>query len=166
MRYLVNYLAESNRFYSDSLNLPVLRCPIFFLTSLNLWTHSFKILLILCRGRRTKKVGICGKYGTRYGATLRKIVKKMEVTQHSKYTCAFCGRDTVKRACTGIWKCNGCNKVTAGGAYVLWYVMYMYVYIMLTSYILMIIICFVALLLQFKSDQLSLVFVRRLRNKY
>lgn len=34
--------------------------------------------------KRTKKVGIVGKYGTRYGASLRKIVKKMEVSQHSK----------------------------------------------------------------------------------
>ena len=32
--------------------------------------------------KRTKKVGIVGKYGTRYGASLRKIVKKMEVSQH------------------------------------------------------------------------------------
>ncbi|VDO80990.1 unnamed protein product [Haemonchus placei] len=28
--------------------------------------------------KRTKKVGIVGKYGTRYGASLRKMVKKME----------------------------------------------------------------------------------------
>lgn len=33
-----------------------------------------------------------GKYGTRYGASLRKMVKKMEITQHSKYTCTFCGK--------------------------------------------------------------------------
>ena len=30
--------------------------------------------------KRTKKVGITGKYGTRYGASLRKQVKKMEVS--------------------------------------------------------------------------------------
>ncbi|KAK6037541.1 hypothetical protein COOONC_24954 [Cooperia oncophora] len=29
--------------------------------------------------KRTKKVGIVGKYGTRYGASLRKMVKKMEM---------------------------------------------------------------------------------------
>ncbi|GLJ37954.1 hypothetical protein SUGI_0772490 [Cryptomeria japonica] len=34
--------------------------------------------------KRTKKVGIVGKYGTRYGASLRKQIKKMEVSQHSK----------------------------------------------------------------------------------
>ena len=33
-----------------------------------------------------------GKYGTRYGASLRKMVKKMEITQHAKYTCSFCGK--------------------------------------------------------------------------
>ncbi|KAL2164230.1 hypothetical protein VTH06DRAFT_3446 [Thermothelomyces fergusii] len=42
--------------------------------------------------KRTKKVGISGKYGTRYGASLRKLVKKQEVSQHAKYTCTFCGK--------------------------------------------------------------------------
>ena len=28
-------------------------------------------------GKRTKKVGICGKYGTRYGASIRKNIKKI-----------------------------------------------------------------------------------------
>ena len=27
--------------------------------------------------KRTKKVGITGKYGTRYGASLRKVIKKV-----------------------------------------------------------------------------------------
>ena len=47
--------------------------------------------------KRTKKVGITGKYGTRYGASLRKTVKKMEISQHSKYLCSFCGKDKMKR---------------------------------------------------------------------
>uniref|UniRef100_A0AC34QC37 60S ribosomal protein L37a n=1 Tax=Panagrolaimus sp. JU765 TaxID=591449 RepID=A0AC34QC37_9BILA len=69
-------------------------------------------------GKRTKKVGITGKYGTRYGASLRKQIKQMEVTQHSKYTCPFCGKEAMKRTCVGIWKCKKCSKVVAGGAYV------------------------------------------------
>lgn len=60
-----------------------------------------------------------GKYGTRYGASLRKQIKKMEITQHAKYTCSFCGRDAVKRKSVGIWECRGCKKVVAGGAWVL-----------------------------------------------
>ena len=70
-------------------------------------------------GKRTKKVGICGKYGIRYGASIRKNIKKMEVSQHSKYNCVFCGKDNVKRQATGIWKCGSCRKVIAGGAYML-----------------------------------------------
>ena len=70
-------------------------------------------------GKRTKKVGICGKYGIRYGASIRKNIKKMEVSQHSKYNCVFCGKDNGKRQATGIWKCGSCRKVIAGGAYML-----------------------------------------------
>jgi large subunit ribosomal protein L37Ae len=68
--------------------------------------------------KRTKKVGVTGKYGTRYGASLRKQVKKMEITQHAKYTCTFCGKVTVKRQATGIWDCKSCKRTVAGGAYV------------------------------------------------
>jgi large subunit ribosomal protein L37Ae len=70
-------------------------------------------------GKRTKKVGITGKYGTRYGSTLRKLVRKIEVSQHSTYRCVFCGKDNVKRTCVGIWECKSCHKVVAGGAYTL-----------------------------------------------
>jgi large subunit ribosomal protein L37Ae len=71
----------------------------------------------------------------------------MEITQHAKYTCTFCGKvgrwrgvvwcgvldraphssrhpppatipqDTVKRTNVGIWKCKACRKVVAGGAW-------------------------------------------------
>lgn len=34
----------------------------------------------------------CIGAGTRYGASLRKQIKKMEVSQHSKYFCEFCGK--------------------------------------------------------------------------
>ena len=67
--------------------------------------------------RRTKKVGICGKYGVRYGASLRKTIKKIEISQRKKYPCAFCGKDSVKRNAVGIWTCTKCGKAVAGGAY-------------------------------------------------
>jgi large subunit ribosomal protein L37Ae len=54
----------------------------------------------------------------RYGASLRKQVKKAEVSQHARYICTFCGKNTVKRKAVGIWECKGCNKTVAGGAYV------------------------------------------------
>mmetsp|Transcript_5327 Transcript_5327/g.10546 ORF Transcript_5327/g.10546 Transcript_5327/m.10546 type:complete len:95 (-) Transcript_5327:44-328(-) len=68
-------------------------------------------------GKRTKKVGISGKYGTRYGSTLRKLIKKVEISQHATYRCVFCGKDSIKRTCVGIWECRSCRKVIAGGAY-------------------------------------------------
>ena len=64
--------------------------------------------------KRTKKVGICGKYGTRYGATLRKVVKKFEITQRAKYVSPFSGKDSVRRLAVGIWKCKSTNKKIAG----------------------------------------------------
>ncbi|KAL5492530.1 RPL43 [Sanghuangporus weigelae] len=67
--------------------------------------------------KRTRKVGVTGKYGTRYGASLRKQVKKMEITQHARYTCTFCGKDSVKRTAVGIWGCRACKKIIAGGAW-------------------------------------------------
>jgi len=42
--------------------------------------------------KRTKKVGVTGKYGTRYGSAIRKIVKKFELQQRAKYVCPACGK--------------------------------------------------------------------------
>ncbi|CAD7957306.1 unnamed protein product [Amoebophrya sp. A120] len=67
--------------------------------------------------RRTKKVGITGRYGTRYGATLRKLVKRVEVQQRSKYLCPHCGKTAVKRKAAGIWSCKPCGRVYAGGCW-------------------------------------------------
>ncbi|ELW70073.1 60S ribosomal protein L37a [Tupaia chinensis] len=66
--------------------------------------------------KRTKKVGIVGKDGTGYGASLRKMVKKIEISQHAKYTCSFCGK-TKMRWAVGIWHCGSCMKTVAGGAW-------------------------------------------------
>ena len=87
-------------------------------TSLSLSPSLLPVPLFL-QARHIKKVGVVGKYGTRYGASLRKQIKKIEITQHSKYTCGFCGKDSVKRQAVGIWKCKSCRKTVAGGAYVL-----------------------------------------------
>ena len=80
--------------------------------------------------KRTKKVGITRKYGTRYGSSLRKIIKKFEITQHARYLCPFCGKvkwnydkllilfqQSVRRVSVGIWGCKACGKIIAGGAW-------------------------------------------------
>ena len=69
--------------------------------------------------KRTKKAGITGKYGVRYGASLRKQVKKIEISQHARYTCSFCGKDSIRRWAGGIFKCKAktCGKTVAGGCW-------------------------------------------------
>lgn len=54
---------------------------------------------------------------TRYGSSLRKIVKKMEVSQHKKYQSPFCGATSLKRTAVGVWTCARTNKKMAGGAW-------------------------------------------------
>ncbi|TKC51297.1 putative 60S ribosomal protein L37a [Monodon monoceros] len=65
----------------------------------------------------TKKVRMVGKYGTHYGASLRKMVKTIEISQHAKYTCSFCGKTKMKRRAVGISHCGSCMKTVAGGAW-------------------------------------------------
>ncbi|XP_036619189.1 60S ribosomal protein L37a-like [Trichosurus vulpecula] len=65
----------------------------------------------------TKKVKIVGKYGTYYGASLRKMVRKIEINEHAKYTCSFCGKTKMRRQAVGIWHCVSCMKTIAGGAW-------------------------------------------------
>merc|ERR1711957_1046241 len=69
--------------------------------------------------KHTKKVGITGKYGTRYGSSLRKIVKRYEILQRSRYHCSFCGKDSIRRWAGGIFKCKSetCGKTVAGGCW-------------------------------------------------
>ena len=67
--------------------------------------------------RRTAKVGITGKYGTRYGQKLRKQVKAIEILQRKKTICPFCGKTSIRRAAAGIWRCRACKRTIAGGAW-------------------------------------------------
>ena len=68
-------------------------------------------------GIRTKKVGITGKYATRYGQKLRKQVKAIEILQRVRSICPFCGKKSIRRQAAGIWKCRGCRRAIAGGAW-------------------------------------------------
>lgn len=74
---------------------PCLLSPLFSSVCFSSYVCSFITLislLFVTQAKRTKKVGVVGKYGTRYGASLRKQIKKIEITQHAKYTCSFCGK--------------------------------------------------------------------------
>ncbi|XP_007538976.2 large ribosomal subunit protein eL43-like, partial [Erinaceus europaeus] len=73
--------------------------------------------LTLNRPSSTKKVGIVGKYRTRYGASLGKMVKKIEISQHAKYTCSFCVKTKMKRRAVGIWHCGSGMKTVVSGSW-------------------------------------------------
>uniref|UniRef100_A0A8C9PGS5 Ribosomal protein L37a n=1 Tax=Spermophilus dauricus TaxID=99837 RepID=A0A8C9PGS5_SPEDA len=45
------------------------------------------------------------------------MVKKIEISQHAKYTCSFCGKTKMKRRAMGIWHCGSCMNIVAGGAW-------------------------------------------------
>ncbi|KAF7483751.1 Hypothetical predicted protein [Marmota monax] len=55
--------------------------------------------------------------GPATGASLQKMVKKIEISQHAKYTRSFCGKTKMKRRAVGIWHCGSCMKTVAGGAW-------------------------------------------------
>lgn len=68
-------------------------------------------------GKRTKKVGSAGKFGTRYGMRLRKRWLEVDKKQRATYECPVCKRQSVKRAASGIWQCGKCGAKFAGGTY-------------------------------------------------
>ncbi len=66
-----------------------------------------------------KKVGIDGKFGARYGSTLRKRYRQIMEKMKSKQTkCPRCEtKGSVNRISTGIWHCRKCEAKFTGGAY-------------------------------------------------
>jgi len=66
----------------------------------------------------TKKQGSAGRYGVKYGNTLRKKVSDIEENSRGTHKCPFCGKeDKVVRKAYGIWNCKSCEKIFVGKAY-------------------------------------------------
>lgn len=74
--------------------------------------------MLVLRLPRTKKLGITGKFGTRYGSTLRKRVKAIEDNQKQWHICPQCSSKRVKRVSVGIWQCRFCDYKFTGGSYI------------------------------------------------
>jgi large subunit ribosomal protein L37Ae len=66
---------------------------------------------------RTKKVNRTGRFGARYGSTLRNRVLKVERVLKSIHKCPSCQTKAVHRTSTGIWVCRKCGYTFTGGAY-------------------------------------------------
>ncbi len=65
----------------------------------------------------TKKVGVTGRFGARYGVGIRRRLLKVEPKQFSKHVCPSCGHKRVKRVSRGIFECSKCGVKFVGGAY-------------------------------------------------
>ena len=68
---------------------------------------------------KTKKAKASGRFGARYGKTVRNKLSNVETKQRIKQICPFCARKGVKRVSNGIWKCPKCDKKFASNTYYL-----------------------------------------------
>jgi large subunit ribosomal protein L37Ae len=68
---------------------------------------------------KLKKTKSAGRFGARYGRSVRAKLVSVESKQKQKQTCPFCKRPGVKRSSSGIWECSKCNKKFASNAYYL-----------------------------------------------
>lgn len=55
--------------------------------------------------------------GAKYGGTLRKRYARIYRTLKAARECPSCSSVKLKRQASGIWTCNSCGYVVAGGAY-------------------------------------------------
>lgn len=76
-------------------------------------------MLTVFKMTKTKKVGLTGKFGSRYGLRIRR--KILKVDSRKSNVCPYCGKKQVKRIAAGIWECQKCKKKFSGGAYILKY---------------------------------------------
>ncbi len=67
---------------------------------------------------KTKKVGITGKYGPRYGSNVRKKYKLIVERMKGEIKCPRCiTKGSIYRVSVGIWHCKKCGAKFTGGAY-------------------------------------------------
>ena len=64
---------------------------------------------------RTKKVGIAGKYGSRYGLRIRRRI--LDVNSKKSKICPACAKKQLKKVAAGVWECQKCKTKFAGGTY-------------------------------------------------
>jgi len=68
--------------------------------------------------KKTKKAGPTGRFGARYGSTIRKRVRFIEVKmKNNDYRCPQCRTKAIHRVFNGVWKCKKCSATFSGGAY-------------------------------------------------
>lgn len=70
---------------------------------------------------KLKKTKSAGRFGPRYGKTVKARLVKIEEKQRKKQTCPFCNKQGAKRIAKGLWQCtkSNCGKKFASDAYYL-----------------------------------------------
>lgn len=71
----------------------------------------------MVRRKKTKKVGLTGGFGPRYGVRTRKRYREIMSEMKRKHICPQCVSEAVCRESVGIWVCRKCGYKFAGGAY-------------------------------------------------
>ena len=67
--------------------------------------------------KRTQKAGATGRFGPRYGVSVRRNAGIALKKKSSSYTCPVCQYRKVTRKSVGIWSCSKCDYTFAGGAW-------------------------------------------------
>ena len=68
---------------------------------------------------KSKKSRSSGRFGARYGKTVKNRLVKVEDKQRKKQKCPFCNKLGAKRKSKGIWECTKCDKTFASNTYYL-----------------------------------------------
>jgi large subunit ribosomal protein L37Ae len=66
---------------------------------------------------KRKSSKVIGRFGARYGRTVRKRVGQIEAEMKQKHLCQNCGSLKVKRISIGVWNCAKCGFTFSGAAY-------------------------------------------------
>ncbi len=66
---------------------------------------------------KLKKTKSAGRFGARYGRSVRAKLVSVEEKQRQKQVCIFCKKPGVKKISKGIWECSKCNKKFASNTF-------------------------------------------------
>ncbi len=66
---------------------------------------------------KSKKTKSAGRFGARYGKSVRDKLVQVETHQRKKQKCPFCEKMSAKRVANGIWECSKCKKRFASNTY-------------------------------------------------